>query len=534
MKLSKITPLFRIILILVLLILIPIVAYTVFQIDRMNESEMLIRDIYERQLNGILFSINQYCWDIATNWSVEIKEGFSKTKSHTTNRSEIEKTLTALLQTNLALETVLFYQLQTGNLFIRNRNDTSNSVSPQSIHALIKSNPAKIQQLKNQAAKGYSRILSLTQAQDTSGTLLIFVLPGASNARQSDWLGGMIVNPDYLGKEILQQKFDELRTGDFIFAVQNSRTGHFILSPDSVQTLKFEHEKSLWLFPELNLLLRMKGTTISAIVQSRSRANLLLLVGLNTMLFLGLFVVLFFIAREMQLSKLKSDFVSNVSHELRTPLALIRMFAETLEMGRVPNEKKKLQYYQIIANESNRLTRMINNILDFSRIEAGRKSFQPLPTDLSLLTREVLNSYRYHLQKQNFTIAEKIEDSLPKINIDSEAISQALINLLENAVKYSKTTKSISVSLTQKQQTLVLAVKDKGIGIDKNFHKKIFEKFYRASDSLVHDTKGSGLGLTLVKHIMDYHQGEIRVESLLEKGSTFSLIFPLEKEENNR
>ena len=175
---------------------------------------------------------------------------------------------------------------------------------------------------------------------------------------------------------------------------------------------------------------------------------------------------------------------------------------------------------------------MINNILDFSKIEAGKKAYDLKWTDLRKLLQEVLDSYQYHLEQKGFSVTIQIAEDLPKIYLDPEAISQAIINILENAAKYSQETKVIDVRLFQQNREIVLTIADQGIGIPKSLQQKIFEKFYRASDSLVHDTKGSGLGLALVKYIMDFHKGRVEVESAPGKGSRFSLIFSILKEEN--
>jgi signal transduction histidine kinase len=224
---------------------------------------------------------------------------------------------------------------------------------------------------------------------------------------------------------------------------------------------------------------------------------------------------------------LKSDFVSNVSHELRTPLALIRLYAETLELGRINTDEKKEQYYKIIRKESERLTALINNILDFSRIEAGRKEYEFRETDIAELVRNTLDSYRYQVEQQGFVLEENIEPNLPIVYVDREAIARALVNLVNNALKYSDREKYLSVKLYKDLGVVKLEVVDHGIGIERRDQSKIFEKFYRAGDPLVHNTKGSGLGLSLVRHISRAHGGEIEVESTPGRGSKFTLSLPL-------
>jgi signal transduction histidine kinase len=229
----------------------------------------------------------------------------------------------------------------------------------------------------------------------------------------------------------------------------------------------------------------------------------------------------------MHLSRLKSDFVANVSHELKTPLALIRLFAETLEMGRVSAEEKKRQYYRVIHKESQRLTQLINNILDFSRIEAGRKEYRMAPADLNRIVGDVLEAYRFSIEQQGFTLESKLAEDLPEVEVDKEALSQAVINLINNSIKYSRDEKLIRLETARNSGNVSLSVTDRGIGIPSSDQAKIFEKFYRAENSLVHETKGSGLGLTLVRHIVEAHGGSVEVESSPGKGSTFTLVLPI-------
>ena len=230
-----------------------------------------------------------------------------------------------------------------------------------------------------------------------------------------------------------------------------------------------------------------------------------------------------------RVARVRRDFVANVSHELKTPLALIRLFAETLELGRVPSEEKAQQYYRVINKESHRLTQLINNILDFSRIEAGRKEYRFAPTDVARVVREVIESYRFQIEQQGFQLKVEVEEDLPHVPADEEALGQAIINLVNNAIKYSRDSKTIDIEVRRDGSKVLVSVKDTGIGIPRSEQKKIFEKFFRGEDSLVHETKGSGLGLALVRHIMEAHGGSVEVESTPGKGSTFTLALPVAK-----
>ncbi|HEX8926433.1 MAG TPA: HAMP domain-containing sensor histidine kinase [Terriglobales bacterium] len=281
-------------------------------------------------------------------------------------------------------------------------------------------------------------------------------------------------------------------------------------------------------FPGLMLGIRYRGTTISALSARFLRTNYLVLAGLSLLMAGGIFLSYRNMNREMALAKLKSDFVSNVSHELRTPLSSIRLFAETLEMGRLKSPEKAQEYYRIIRKESERLTALINNILDFARIEAGRKEYDFRETDIGELVRNTLDSCRFQFEQQGFTCAERIAADLPKLRVDREAIERSVLNLVNNAVKYSRDDKVLEVDAYRSNGSVKIEVSDHGIGIPPDEHHKIFEKFYRACDPLVHNTKGSGLGLSLVKHVVEAHGGEVGVSSDPGRGSKFTITLPVE------
>lgn len=280
-------------------------------------------------------------------------------------------------------------------------------------------------------------------------------------------------------------------------------------------------------FRGLALGIKFQGTSAEALGQNWVRRSFMILGILSLLIIAGLVLTKHIVSKEMALARLKSDFVSNVSHELRTPLALIRLYAETLELGRITTQDKKQEYYRIIRKESERLTALINNILDFSRIEAGRKEYEFRETDIAELVRNTLDSYRYQIEQQGFAFEESIAPGLPKVYVDREAIARALVNLVNNALKYSADEKFLGVKLYRANGALKLEVVDRGIGITGREQSKIFEKFYRTGDPLVHNTKGSGLGLSLVRHITNAHGGEIKVESTPGKGSKFILSLPL-------
>ena len=231
--------------------------------------------------------------------------------------------------------------------------------------------------------------------------------------------------------------------------------------------------------------------------------------------------------REARLAQAKSTFVANVSHELKTPLSLISLFSEILELGRVNNEDKRTEYYRIIRHKSRRLNKTIDNILDFSRIEAGRKTYELVPADMAEVIDNVLSTHRYQITSAGFDIQTDIQSDLPPVLIDRDAMAQAISNLLDNAIKYSGKVKQISITAKTTLSDLSLEIADRGIGIPRAEQARVFDKFYRVGNGLVHDVKGSGLGLALVKHIIEAHKGTISVESEIGKGSRFTILLPL-------
>lgn len=271
----------------------------------------------------------------------------------------------------------------------------------------------------------------------------------------------------------------------------------------------------------------LKNTNLDQLARSSFLHSLGASIIVLVVLLCGIALTIRATDREARLAQAKSNFVANVSHELKTPLSLLSLFSEILELGRVKNEEKKLEYYRIIRHESRRLNKMIDNILDFSKIEAGRKTYNFADGDMAEVIESVLSSYRYQINNSGFEVQTNIPNSLPPVLIDRDAMAQAVSNLLDNAIKYSREEKQLSITAKTVRSDLSIEIADRGIGIPRAEQAKIFEKFYRVGNGLVHDVKGSGLGLSLVKHIIEAHKGTITVESDVGKGSRFTILLPL-------
>jgi signal transduction histidine kinase len=229
--------------------------------------------------------------------------------------------------------------------------------------------------------------------------------------------------------------------------------------------------------------------------------------------------------RQLALARQKTDFVSNVSHELKTPLTSIRMFSELLAEGRIEDPLRQKHFLQIITAETARLTRLINNVLDFARMERGEKKYHCEPCDLTTVVRETVNAYRPHLEANGFKLESRLPEGPVTVCGDRDALSQIVVNLLSNAEKYSGEQKDIAVHL-QNADVVELSVLDRGRGVPRGCEEKIFEQFYRAHDSLASGIQGSGLGLTLARQIARAHGGDILYRGREGGGSCFVLRLP--------
>jgi signal transduction histidine kinase len=229
-----------------------------------------------------------------------------------------------------------------------------------------------------------------------------------------------------------------------------------------------------------------------------------------------------------ELNKLKTYFVSSVSHELQTPLTSIRMFAETLRQEKIHSKNKQRKYLEIIDQESERLSRLIDNVLDFSQVERGVKGYLFADIDVRQVVKKALSALRYQFEQSEIKLQVKIANSLPTIKADADALEEVFINLLSNAIKYSGSRKEVALRVQHTRKELVIQVTDKGVGIPQNELDRIFVPFHRVTETK--QLKGMGLGLSLVKHIVGAHNGTIEVQSELGKGSTFTIHLPLNRD----
>lgn len=280
------------------------------------------------------------------------------------------------------------------------------------------------------------------------------------------------------------------------------------------------------LFPFWEMAVRVNGPSA---VQDSLRRDRLVFAGstllILSLLVLGVIVLIRDVHRQHQVNQLRSDFVSGVSHELKTPLTLIRLYAETLSNEEINPERRG--YSEIITRESERLSRLIEKVLDFSRIDRGERQYELVEGDLLTVVAQTVEVYKQYLMRRGFSMQTNLVEELPLVRFDAEAVSQAILNLLDNAVKYSGESRLVGVSLLTHDGRVVFEVEDHGMGIPPDERDKIFQRFFRGAGAS--GKGGYGLGLFLVKHIMDAHGGTVEVETESGRGTRFRLVFPCKK-----
>jgi signal transduction histidine kinase len=257
--------------------------------------------------------------------------------------------------------------------------------------------------------------------------------------------------------------------------------------------------------------------------QNLYRATLIFVVAL---LVFGSYITMRTVRREFEVARMRAGFVSTVSHEFRSPLTGIRQLAEMLLHGRVSGAERQRRYHKMILQESERLGRLVENLLDFSRMEEGRKEYRLAPLNTSVWLRELVGNFQSEIAENGISVVANISEQLPAISADGEALECAVHNLLDNAVKYSPGSETVWLDAGAGNGKVTISVRDCGVGIAEPDRKHIFDKFYRASGDVSRKVKGAGLGLSLVKHIVTAHGGTIECESRVGEGSSFSIRIP--------
>ncbi|BAX81728.1 sensor histidine kinase [Labilibaculum antarcticum] len=502
---------------LTLILVLPSLFFSAYEISNINQNEAVIDSIYSSQLESILFSVNQYSDDVISGWANQLDKG----------KYGLDQEMESLVTKNYSIDAFFLIDSLKHQLFSKEKiPEDSLTILTEKLEYAFAQNANEIERLQQYIKSGYQKI-----------GVLDFNMKGKSLfafARTVDSLSVetvlLLIDIEKFIGENLGPKIQGIAQDQFYISVIDKKRNAEIYSNvvyDEGEK-NIQQRRKIWLFPAYDLGIQMKGNTIENLVRKRTRTNIIMLIVMDMILLLGAWFVYRNIRQQMKLTQIKSDFISNVSHEIRTPLALINMYSETLEMGRLPSEGKKQEYYKVINTEANRLSNMVNNILNFSKIESGKREYHFKESDINAEIEIILENYGQHLHKKGFEINFESFDDFPKLLIDKEAVSEAIINLIDNAVKYSGNTKRIEIACNTDLEFANINVIDFGIGISKKDQALIFDKFYRVSSGdLANKVKGSGIGLSIVKHIMDAHNGRITVKSSKENGTCFTLSFPL-------
>jgi signal transduction histidine kinase len=355
-------------------------------------------------------------------------------------------------------------------------------------------------------------------------------------------LTGKIKHPDYFGVavELAGRKIGALESDTLQWHYEQGPGGrgfggfykvHAGADPSSLLASAAQFENGVE-----QLKVSVYLTSPSALFQDqRSRAIWFgsLMAASTAAALIGLFTAHRAFRRQLRLSEMKSNFVSSVSHELRAPIASVRLMAESLERGKVQEPGKQHEYFQFIVQECRRLSSLVENVLDFSRIEQGRKQYEFEPTDIAALTRRTAGLMETYAAERQVRLEVALPDSAVAASVDGKALQQALVNLIDNAVKHSPNGSPVRVGLEMAADSIQLWVEDQGEGIPLSEQEKIFERFYRLGSELRRETPGVGIGLSIVKHIVEEHDGHIIVRSAPGQGSRFTIELPINHDHHN-
>ena len=515
-------PIEKIIVIIIVIVLLPAIMFSVYEINSLNEHEKAIDTLYNNQLKSTLYSINKHSIDAVDGWIQRVSLLIAEqTRDKRLSKNQplqkfinINSNISLIVTGRHSKPPEIFFYLPDG--YSLNSNFRNSIIDTINTHEKI------IEKLLAVRQEGFASSGHLDLNLDNDEELIVFPISYTND--EQDFCG-MVINSEMFMEKILEPELVIAAQKDFIINIINNKTGKKIYTTGSNGYSEIQQKQNLSLFPNYSIGIILKGQTISSLVEQRTNRTLILIILVDALLLIGLWYAVKNIKKEMELTKIKSDFIANVSHELRTPLSLISLFAETLVLGRASTSEKQKEYQKIILDETNRLSRIVNKILSFYEIEGHKKAYHFKPTDINSIAGKVVKTYSYQLENAGFNYCFKQCENIPLINGDEESLTEAVINLIDNSMKYSKDKKEIEIETGCDGDFVFIKISDRGIGISTQNINKIFDKFYRVQNGFVHETKGAGLGLSIVKSIVDAHNGEINVRSTEGEGTSFELIF---------
>jgi len=507
----------KIALLILSVIILPVLVFSVFEIGNLRQNEKVIQDIYRNQLDAILYSVNQYSDDIISNLSGRIENSLNNNKPDTIPE------LNGLLKEYSAVVSLIQFNNNLKYLSSVPFSYRDSTIVPEIITRLG-SNGKTLQQLQTYMRGGYRKIETIGKAGRDMQLIVFYTL-----IKDQYVINVLVLDPGKFISQVLDPKIQEIAKDKFyIVAYRAGEDLPFYTSDKQYNPGRIDDKEPFWLLKDYLMGIELKDLTIADLARERTKRNFILVVLMDTVLLIGTWLIFRNVKKQVELSQLKSDFVSSVSHEIRTPLALISMYIETLEMGRVKSAEKIKEYYNVILNETSRLSGIVNRILSFSQIESNKRKYTFSETVINEVVEKAALTFRYSLENKGFSYSFEPGENLPVIMADKESIADAFVNLIDNAMKYSTDNKNIIVRTGKHDNYIFVEVEDHGIGISEKNQKYIFDKFFRVTEmNLANNVKGSGLGLAIVKHMMDIHKGKIYVKSTPGSGSLFRLSFPV-------
>jgi signal transduction histidine kinase len=354
-------------------------------------------------------------------------------------------------------------------------------------------------------------------------------------ARAEGGVWGLLLDGDCLRDDLLRPALEEHVDPETTDWLVRGRDGSTVLAREGppLGTLSVTATLAGNFPPWLIEFYQRPQSTYSRLFTSGQSIYLYMFLAIAIILIFGVVLTVRAVTHELELARLKSDFVSTVSHEFKSPLTSIRQLAEMLQEGRVPSEERRQRYYDVLVEQSTRLSSLVANILDLARIEEGRKEFRFERVDIGELVSEVVATTQHRVGHEGYIVEARIEDALPPVRVDRDAIAQAISNLVDNAIQYSGDSKRIKLYASAGEGHVTVAVEDFGVGIPEDEIDRVFERFYRGGHELTRTVKGSGLGLTLVKEVLEAHGGTVQVKSEPGRGSTFSIRLPVLTEQSD-
>jgi two-component system phosphate regulon sensor histidine kinase PhoR len=382
------------------------------------------------------------------------------------------------------------------------------------------------------AADGGALATAPTEANENDPEARIVLRPVLDTARGNvAGVVGFVVDSAYVQGQLLPEAIEAERS-QFPSAVRDDVAVELRPRPEPIEPVVLrppDNEVDVafrLVFADQALHVQAGYATPEQWARQSLAINLSLSLAATLVLVSALALALRSAARATALSQMKTEFVSNVSHELRTPLSSIQIFAEFLRRGRVHDAKKVEEYGASIETEARRLSRLVENLLDFSRIESGAKLYRRETVAPEDVVAEALDAFEMPLQQAGFRVQVRAPDDLPALSADRAALVQVIGNLIDNALKYARDGRRLEIDLAREGDFVVISVRDAGSGIASAEQARIFEKFYRVSTGLVHDAQGSGLGLAIVRHVVEAHGGSVEVRSREGEGATFEVRLP--------